>query len=66
MIALFKAVLPGLLLSWLVSTFVGSTGSSGGLLNIQHFTIDGHVILGSWMLFVIGTALAWALFKMME
>jgi len=66
MTALIKAVMPGLLLSWLVSTFVGSTGSSGGLLNIQHFTVNGTVILGSWTLFVIGTALAWALFKMME
>ena len=66
MIALIKALFPGALLSWIVSTFVGSTGSSGGLLQIQRFHIHGTVFLGSWTLLVIGTALAWALFKMME
>lgn len=66
MIALIKAIFPGALLSWLVSTFVAGSGSKGGLLHIQHFTIAGTQFHGSWMLFIIGTALAWALFKMME
>jgi hypothetical protein len=66
MFSLIKGVPFGALLSWLVSTFVGSRGSSGGLLNIQHIPIDGTVFLFSGTLFVIGTALAWAIFKMME
>ena len=66
MIALIKAILPGALLSWLVSTFVGSSGSHGGLLAIQRFNIAGTELYGSWTLFIIGTALAWALFMMME
>ena len=66
MIALIKALVPGALLSWLVSTFVGARGSTGGLLNIQHFTIHGTEYHGSWTLFIIGTALGWAIFKMME
>jgi cell division protein FtsX len=66
MIALVKALLPGIFLSWIVSTFVGSRGSSGGLLHIQHFDIAGHHFLGSWTLFIIGTALGWAIFKMMD
>lgn len=66
MIALIKALLPGALLSWLVSTFIGSKGSTGGLLNIQHVTISDTQIYGSWTLFIIGTALAWAIFKMMD
>lgn len=66
MVALIKAIPLGLLLSWIVSTFVGSGHSKGGLLNIQHFMVYGTEIYGSWMLFIIGTALAWALFKMME
>lgn len=66
MIALIKAILPGALLSWLVSTFVGSGGSRGGLLAIQRFNIGGTELYGSWTLFIIGTALAWALFMMMD
>lgn len=66
MVALIKALVPGAFLSWLVSTFVGSHGSKGGLLNIQHFTLGGNEIYGSWTLFIIGTALAWAIFKMMD
>lgn len=66
MVALIKALLPGALLSWLVSTFVGSHGSRGGLLQIQHFNVQGTEIYLSWTLFLIGTALGWAIFKMME
>lgn len=66
MIPLIKAVFPGMLLSWLVSTFVGAHGGTGGLLNIQHFHIQGNDFAGSWTLFVIGTSLGWALLKMME
>lgn len=66
MSALIKALIPGMFLSWIVSTFVGTKGSSGGLLHIQHFTLAGTELHGSWTLFIIGTALAWAIFKMME
>lgn len=61
-----KALIPGALLSWLVSTFMGSQGSSGGILNIERISIQGHTFLWSWMLFLIGGALAWAIFAMME
>jgi len=66
MIALIKAIFPGAFLSWLVATFVGTQGSSGGLLNIQHYVVHGTTIHFSWILFLIGTALAWALLKMMD
>lgn len=66
MILLIKAVFPGMLLSWLVSTFVGAHGGTGGQLNIQHFHFQGYDVAGSWTLFVIGTSLGWALLKMME
>ena len=65
MIHLIKAVFPGMLLSWLVSTFVGAHGGTGGLLNIQHFSIQGNDFAASWTLCVIGTSLGWALLKMM-
>jgi len=66
MIPLIKAVIPGMLLSWLVSTFVGAHGGTGGLLNIQHFHFQGNDFAGSWTLFVIGTSLGWAILKMMD
>jgi len=66
MISLFKSVLPGVMLSWLVSTFVGAHGGTGGLLNIRHFQISGTDFAMSWTLMVIGTSLAWAIFRMME
>jgi hypothetical protein len=66
MTALIKALLPAALLSWLVATFVAGSGSKGGLLNIQHFSIAGTQFHGSWTLFIIGTALGWAIFTMME
>jgi hypothetical protein len=64
--SLIKALLPGALLSWLVSTFVGSEGSTGGVLNIERITLYGHSFLWSWMLFFVGAGLAWALFAMMD
>ena len=66
MIALIKAIFPGALLSWLVATFVGARGGTGGLLQIQHVLVSGSPIYWSWTLFIIGTALGWALFKMMD
>ncbi|MBC2664152.1 hypothetical protein H7F51_01325 [Novosphingobium flavum] len=66
MIALVKALIPGAFLSWIISTFIGTRGGSGGLLHIQHFNVQGTEIYGSWTLFIIGTAIAWALLMMME
>jgi len=66
MTALIKALLPGAFLSWIVSTFLGTKGSTGGLLHIRHTSIAGTEIYGSLTLFIIGTALAWAIFMMME
>lgn len=61
-----KALIPGFLLSWIVSTVIGSQGSSGGVLSITHTLYQGHELYWSWPLFCGATALAWALFAMME
>ncbi|WP_334185231.1 hypothetical protein [Novosphingobium sp.] len=61
-----KALIPGFLLSWIVSTVIGSQGSSGGVLSITHTFYQGHELYWSWPLFCGATALAWALFAMME
>lgn len=64
--ALIKAFVPGFLLTWVVSLIIGSNGSRGGILAIQHTYVEGHGFYWSWPLFIAGTGLAWALFAMME
>jgi hypothetical protein len=66
MFACLKAVVLGLILAGLVSLFIGSGGSSGGLLNVHQMAIYGYHIYWSWPLFVIGTALSFGLFLMMD
>lgn len=64
--ALIKALVPGFLLTWVVSLIIGSNGSRGGILSIQHSYIEGYSFYWSSPLFVAGTVLAWALFAMMD
>lgn len=72
MIALLKAVPFGILLTALVCLFIGSGGSSGGFLNIRNMDIDIYQLgisfdmYWSWVLFAIGTGLAWAIIFMMD
>ncbi len=66
MLSLLKAVIPGLIINLIVSTIVGSNGSTGGVLQIQHMNIQGYQIYGSWNLFFAATGLAWALLLMMD
>lgn len=66
MIALFKALVPGALLTWLVATLIGSTGSTGGMLNIIHFPVQHHQVYWSWPLFLVATGLAWAILWLMD
>lgn len=64
--AFIKALVPGFLLTWVVSMIIGSNGSRGGIMAIQHSYIEGYNFYWSWPLFIAGTALAWAIFAMME
>jgi hypothetical protein len=66
MFAFFKAVALGIFLAVLVSLFIGSGGSSGGLLNVRSVTIEGYQFYWSWALFLIGTGLSFALFLLMD
>ena len=66
MVALMKAFVPGTLLTWLVSLFIGSGGSTGGFLYIHHMTFGEHGVYWSWPLFTIGTLLAWFLLAISE
>lgn len=72
MIALFKAIPLGALLTFLVCLFIGSSGGTGGFLEIRNMDVD-IAALGvsfdmhwSWTMFAIGTGLAWAILFMMD
>lgn len=64
MIALFKAIPLGVLLTLVVAMFIGSGGSSAGVLNVFGFTVEGFRLYWSWMLFCAATGLAWGLLLM--
>jgi hypothetical protein len=74
MIALFKGMIPGILLTWVVSGILGSNGSKGGFLYIHQIHIAGNSAFAmssysfywSWPLFVAATMLAFFIFKMLE
>ena len=66
MFALLKAIVLGAVLAFVVSLFIGSGGSSGGLLNVRHVTVEGYAFYWSWPLFLIGTGLSFGIFLMME
>jgi len=65
-VAFFKALIPGCLLTFIISLVVGSNGSRGAWLSIDYVTIESVSFYWSWPLFLIATGLAWALFWMME
>jgi hypothetical protein len=66
MFAFLKAVALGMFLAFIVSLFIGSGGSSGGLLNVRAVVFEGYQFYWSWALFVIGTALSFGIFLMMD
>lgn len=64
--SLFKGLIPGLLLTFVVSMILGSNGSRGAWLEIHRVTLQGQDFYWSWPLFVISTGISWAIFWMME
>ena len=60
----FKALIPGSLLTFVVSAILGTNHSRGGYLAIFNQSVQGHSFYWSWPLFVAGTVLAWAIFAM--
>ena len=63
---LIKAMVFGAILAFIVSLFIGSGGSSGGVLSVKSYTIEGVSFYWSWMLFVAGTALSFGLITLMN
>ena len=66
MISFIKGIVPGALLSWLVSLFIGSGGSQGGFLQVHLMAVQGEQFYWSWPLFFGGSALSAFFFSMMD
>lgn len=72
MIAMFKAIPLGIFLTLLVALFMGSGGTSGGMLHVFPFQVqDADLGLDfrlywSWALFLCGTGLSFFILLMME
>ena len=66
MTSFLKGVFPAGLLTWLVSLFIGTAGSQGGVLYIRYMHVYEQSFYWSWPLFFAGTALAWFLFILMD
>lgn len=64
--SLVKGLIPGFLLTFIISLILGSNQSKGGFLDIFRTTIEGQTVYWSWPLFFVGTLMCTALFKMME
>lgn len=66
MFKFLKAVVLGAVLSFVVSMAMGHAGGTGGVTNVRHFVIEDFGFYWSWLLFVAGTALAFAILMMMD
>lgn len=72
MIAMFKAIPFGIFLTLLLSLFIGSGGSSGGILNVFAFDVTiveigiDMTLYWSWTMFLAGTGLAFGILLMMD
>jgi hypothetical protein len=64
--ALIKALLLGGILTFVISTIIGSNGSSGGFLNIHHPAVAGHAFHWSWPLFIAAAGIAWGILLLMD
>lgn len=62
----FKALIPGVLLTFVVCLIMGSNGASGAWLDIYRVTIEGVRFYWSWPLFTVSTGVSWGIFWMME
>jgi len=63
---LIKSMVLGALLAFIVSLFIGSGGSTGGVLNVRHYVIEGVGFYWSWMLFLVGTGLSFGIMLLMS
>lgn len=61
-----KALIPGLILTFVICIILGSNGQSGAWLDIHRVSIQGYNVHWSWPLFLASTGISWGIFWMME
>ena len=61
-----KALIPGVILTFVVCIILGSNGVSGAWLEVHRVSLASHDFYWSWPLFVGSTAIAWGLFSLMD
>jgi len=66
MFKFLKAVVLGAFLALIVSLFIGSGGSTGGMLNVREVVVQEYSFYWSWALFLLGTGLSFGIFVMMN
>jgi hypothetical protein len=66
MFAFLKGAVFGAILAGIVSAVIGHMASTGGVLHVRHFVIEGFGFYWSWLLFVAATFLSFAILLMME
>ncbi|MEM7780481.1 MAG: hypothetical protein AAF697_08845 [Pseudomonadota bacterium] len=58
---LLKAMVVAAAVTGCVAVVVGSQGTTGGVLAIQSFTVEGTRLYWSWPIFLCGSGLGWGL-----
>ena len=66
MFAFLKAIVLGAIFSFAISMVVGHAGGTGGAANVHHYAIQGFRFYWSWVLFLAGGGLAFAILLMLE
>ncbi|GGZ10262.1 hypothetical protein ACFSTD_14395 [Novosphingobium colocasiae] len=65
-IAVFKGLIPSFILTWVLSTIMGSNQVRHGMLQIEHTYFQSFDFYWSWPLFLVSLALSTAIFWMMD
>ena len=66
MFQLLKAIVVGIVLAGVVALFIGSGGSTGGLLNVFLVDMGDIEFYWSWPLFLVGTGISFGIFLLLD
>jgi hypothetical protein len=61
-----KALIPGVILTFVVCIILGTNGQTGAWLEVHRTSLASQDFYWSWPLFVLSTGIAWGIFAMME
>jgi hypothetical protein len=64
--ALFKGMIPGLIVTLIVAVILGANGVSAGWLNVHKLHVAQLYFYWSWPLFLVATALGWFVFSTVD